>query len=263
MNEGARVPNRADLNADFPLRGFVLCADCGHPLTACWSTSKTGAKHPYYWCFQKGCESYRKSIRRDKLEGEFETLLVGIQPARRVFDLATAMFRDAWNQHRERAASVKAAIRQGIDKADKQIAQFLDRIVDASTPSVIAAYEKRIAYLEQEKLVLTEKLETGTGPRRPFDEVFELALGFLSNPCNLWHSGHLADRRCALNLVLSERVPYCRNEGSRTPKTSIIFKALEEIGTGNFRLADREGVESIRSFNGLGWPTPIIPGIDS
>ena len=56
--------------------------------------------------------------------------------------------------------------------------------------------ETRIADLEQEKLVLTEKLETGigTGPRKPFDEMFELALGFLGNPCNLWTSGHPADR---------------------------------------------------------------------
>ena len=68
--------------------------------------------------------------------------------------------------------------------------------------------------------------------------MFELALGFLANPCNLWTSGHLADRRCALNLVFSDRLTYCRNQGFQTPKTSIIFKALEEIGTGNFSMAE-------------------------
>ncbi|MEM6423020.1 MAG: recombinase family protein, partial [Pseudomonadota bacterium] len=51
VEEGARVPARADIDADFPLRGFVACDDCGGPLTSCWSTSKTGKKHPYYMCF--------------------------------------------------------------------------------------------------------------------------------------------------------------------------------------------------------------------
>jgi len=48
LTEKARAPNRVDLTDDFPLRGFVLCGDCDSPLTACWSKSSTGKKHPYY-----------------------------------------------------------------------------------------------------------------------------------------------------------------------------------------------------------------------
>lgn len=36
----AKAPARKDLNADFPLRGFVRCGDCGKPMTACWSTGR-------------------------------------------------------------------------------------------------------------------------------------------------------------------------------------------------------------------------------
>lgn len=35
----AYAPRKRNLDEDFPLRGFVLCADCGTPLTACWSTT--------------------------------------------------------------------------------------------------------------------------------------------------------------------------------------------------------------------------------
>ena len=243
LNEGARVPNRADINADFPLRGFVLCGDCGGPLTSCWSTSKTGKRHPYYWCHSKGCESRGKSIRRDALEGEFETLLDSIQPERTLVEIARAMFKDAWEQRRSQTAAIRAGVRKGIDKAEKQIDHLLDRIVEASNSRVITAYEQRIADLEREKLVLAERLESDGQSRRPFEQMFELALGFLANPCNLWHSGRLADRRCALNLLFSDRLTYCRKEGFRTPQTSFIFKALEGIGTGNFRMAEREGFE--------------------
>ena len=67
IKEDARAPARKDISADFPLRGFVLCADYDKPLTACWSNSKTGKKHPYYMCFSKGCASYCKSIRRGRI----------------------------------------------------------------------------------------------------------------------------------------------------------------------------------------------------
>lgn len=42
----AKVPARRDLNADFPLRGFVTCGHCGKPMTACWSKGKS-AYYPY------------------------------------------------------------------------------------------------------------------------------------------------------------------------------------------------------------------------
>jgi hypothetical protein len=66
---------RKDINPDFPLRGFVLCNDCNNRLTANWSKSKTGKKHPCYLCFTKGCASHRKSIRRDVLEQAFASWL--------------------------------------------------------------------------------------------------------------------------------------------------------------------------------------------
>src|SRR5690606_4981663 len=74
LNDKAKTPARADIQADFPLRGAVACGRCGHPLTACWSTGKVGTKHAYYMCFKKGCERYRKSIRREQLEGAFAAL---------------------------------------------------------------------------------------------------------------------------------------------------------------------------------------------
>ncbi|MCV6574655.1 MAG: recombinase family protein [Cohaesibacter sp.] len=77
---GGHAPARKDIREDFVLRGLVTCADCGRPLTSCWSKSKTGKKHPYYRCYHKPCESYGKSIKRAKLEGEFDELVKSLKP---------------------------------------------------------------------------------------------------------------------------------------------------------------------------------------
>lgn len=55
---------------------------------------------------------------------------------------------------------------------------LLDRIIGASSPRVVAAYETRIDALEEEKLVPSEKLLSAGKPQRPFEEIFQLAYGF-------------------------------------------------------------------------------------
>ena len=63
LNTTARAPVRKDISEDFPLRGFVTCGCCSEPMTACWSKGRN-TTYPYYLCFKKGCEQYRKSIRK-------------------------------------------------------------------------------------------------------------------------------------------------------------------------------------------------------
>ena len=185
FNRIAKAPARADISADFPLRGFVLCGDCGKPLTACWSTSKTGRKHPYYLCPTKGCASYRKSVRRGTLEGAFEDVVRSLRPTQQLFELARSMFDSAWSQRSAQAHARRQELTREAAQVDRQITGLLDRIVEATNASVIRAYEGRIAELEQRKLTMLDALDNLGAPARGFEELFELAMEFLRNPCRL------------------------------------------------------------------------------
>jgi len=176
LKEGARAPTRTDVSADFPLRGAVACACCAKPLTSCWSTSKTGVKHPYYMCFQRGCTEYRKSIRRAQIEGDFAELLDKLTPAPKLLKVTLAMFKDAWGQRRTQAIAIAQAYEREVAQVEKQISVLLDRIVDASSQSVVAAYEKRIGTLERSKIELSEKRGTVGTRQGTFEELFELAI---------------------------------------------------------------------------------------
>jgi site-specific DNA recombinase len=221
-----KAPARADLAEDFPLRGFVTCGDCGRPMTACWSRSKTGTRHPYYMCFAKGCESYRKSIPRERVEGAFAELLKCMTPAPNLFRVARAMFRELWDGRLAHAAQTAASVKAEVSRLEKQTNQFLSRIVETQNEAVIAAYEKRIAELEQEKLVLLERASKAGTPQRGFEEMFELSMRFLANAWNLRESGQIDMRRLVLKLAFAERLGYVRNQGFRTPLLSIPFNML-------------------------------------
>ena len=244
LKSNAKTPARANLNADFPLRGFVTCGHCGHPLTACWSKGKT-ARHPYYMCFQKGCESYRKSIRRQAIEGEFEALLKKLKPTEGLFKLARAMFEDLWNHRREFQKNQSQSLEGEIAKTDRKIEQLLDRIVEAESSTVISAYENRIQKLERDKALMKEKVAACGKPVRGFDETFRTAMEFLASPWKLWASEALEDKRAVLKLTFADRLAYVRNEGFRTPETTLPFNALGGFLEGKSKMAPSTGFEPV------------------
>lgn len=236
----AKAPARKDINADFPLRGFILCDDCNKPLTACWSQGKH-RKYAYYLCATKGCASYRKSIKRDELEREFETVLQKLQPAESLFGVARAMFRDAWDMRLAQAGQVLKTLKANVAKLESQIDGLLDRIVETSNASVVSAYEKKIAKLEREKALAVEKLVASGKPRRTLEESFEHALQFLSSPWSIWNNSDLLGKRTVLRLAFLEPLAFSRKEGLRTPNLAFPFKALGRIYSGNCEMARRTG----------------------
>jgi hypothetical protein len=222
---------------DSPNRhGFVACADCGNPLTGYWA--KGSHSHvPYYHCFKRGCESYGKSIRRDKIEGEFEALLLSVQPNEKLFAVATRMLRKWWDGLLVNAEGQAKAMEVQLSKIERDVDKLLERILDASVPSVIAAYENRVRKLEEEKIVLRERIAKSSRPASNFDNTLRTALDFLASPWNLWSSNSLDNRRTVLKLVFAQRLEYARNEGFRTANLSLPFKVLGAFECGENQMA--------------------------
>ena len=177
---------------------------------------------------------YGKSIPRDKLENEVGGMLKELQPAKGLVDLATAMFRHAWDARRTQAADIAAVTKRKITELEDEIGKVLDRIMATDNQTVIERYEDRVSKLEQESALLKEKLASKPEPKGAFEEKLELSLQFLSNPWKLWDSGEVALRRIVVSLAFTDHIFYCRNEGARTPQYAFPFKALAGVGGGEY-----------------------------
>jgi DNA invertase Pin-like site-specific DNA recombinase len=235
----AKAPARKDLREDFPLRGFVSCACCGEALTACWSTGRS-RRYAYYLCDTKGCAEHRKSFRKEKIEGEFDTLLTDLVPTTGLFNLAFVMLRDLWNEKLSSGSERLSSLHSELRDIERKIDQLLNRIVDATNDSVVAVYEKRIRDLEMQKAITQEKAASCGTPRVSFGETYRTAFDFLANPWKLWRSERLEDRRAVLRLAFADRLTYARNEGYRTAQISIPFKMI-----GDFKMQKNGMVEPI------------------
>ncbi|WP_075189565.1 recombinase family protein [Maricaulis sp. W15] len=222
---GVYAPTRKDITEDFVLRGAVVCDCCKTPLTAGWSKGKC-KKYPYYFCREKGCAVYGKTIPRALIESRFAALLAEIQPKPNVAGIAKEIFQEAWTQ---RVAQIEHASRKFADEADrleKEIGRLVDCILSANSPRVISAYESRIEELERKKLLAQERASKTPRVEGRFGELFEHALNVLSNPLKAWKTGCFELQRPLLRMAFSEHLEYCRENGFRTPKTTLPFKVL-------------------------------------
>jgi len=206
LTECSHAPSRADLGKDFALRGFVACGDCNVPLRSCWSRGRTKS-YPYYLCQNKGCASYGKSIRRDKVESNFETLLQFMQPAKVLLEVVIAMIHDIWEQRMSSIKGIAISIRKEVANLEKQIKGLIDRVIETDSPSLISAYEERIKSLESDKTNLTQKLPVSEDPKGDIQAATRIALAFLANPWNLRKTGRIEDRRAVLKLTFCGHFP--------------------------------------------------------
>lgn len=241
LNGKPFAPVRADVHEDFPLRGFVACGDCHHPMTANWTKGRTNS-YPYYVCRHRGCERFGKSVARSKVEGAFEDMLRKLIPSREMFALLSTLFRKRWDEAESKAKDTKTALRNEIVSIEKKIAQLLDRVVDAESATVIGAYERKIDELERQKLVLAEKRARCGTAIKGYDESFPTALEFLSNPWNLWEKGAFEDKRIVLKLTLASHLEYDWDEGVRTPEITLPFKVLQADSCREKEMAETEGL---------------------
>ena len=225
INGKARAPFRKDINADFPMRGFICCGDCGDPLTANWSKGSHG-RYPYYICRTANCASAGKSIARAKVEDSFAELLETLTPSESLMAVASAIFRDLWDQRIASGSDQKKSMVAELSQIDHKIAQLLDRIVDTESSTVVRAYEQRVAEYESRKALLAEKIANCGRSVQGYDETFRTAIEFLATPCKLWASDLLEDKRAVLKLTFAGSLTYQRNQGFRTPEISMPFKAL-------------------------------------
>lgn len=228
LKEGVYAPTRVDTHEDFALRGAVKCGCCGYHLTGGWCKGKK-KKYPYYFCVNRDCEQKSKTISRDKLEGEFADLLGQLQPAPSLAKVATAMLSDCWNQRLKRAEEVAEGFRLEAEACEKQISELVDRIVDATNPRVIGAYEDKIAEAEKRKLVLLEKAAQTAKPSIPLESLIEHALKYVSAPKTLWESGVLELRRLVLKLTFSSHLSYTKTGGIKHPEPTAPFKLFNHI----------------------------------
>ncbi len=164
--------------------------------------------------------------------------------------IASAMFRDIWDTRSKTHSAYKKAQKDALRKLETDITRAADRLIATDSTAAVRALEAKLDKLEAQKLVIAEDLKKSKPTPTDFDQSFRTALGFLANPWKLWENGNAEDRQTVLKLVFAAPIPYARNRGFRTAKTTIPFKVLGDIEGERCKVADPRGFEPLASAFG-------------
>lgn len=124
-------------------------------------------------------------------------------PTKNLITVVTSMLKEAWDQRLSQTDQANTAVKRQLVQLGAQQDAMLDRLVETTNPKVIAAYEAKIAKLDEDKLLLTDQLSKATTPKHSMEDIFELLRDFLSNPWNIYKNGDLNLKKTVLRTTFA------------------------------------------------------------
>lgn len=233
---------RQDINPDFPLRGNVNCALCGHKLTGAWSKGKHRA-FAYYSCRNKSCMLKGASIRKKDIEDSFGELLKGMTTADNVVELAKAVFIDAKEKDERETSIEKQTTQDRIRECEAEIDQYTTLAGKAKIPSVVGQYEKKIEKLAEELERLQSESIAEYDYGVPYRTALDKTLGILKDPYSTWVSLDVFQQQKFFSFLFEENLSYERNVGYRTPEYSILTRVCKQIEGSGSVVVEMRGIE--------------------
>lgn len=227
---------------DFPLRGFVQCAECSEYMTASWSTGRN-KKHPYYRCKNKNCPCGNKSIQRKSIESDFLELLKGAELQTPLIDLLKAITKELFNERVKGLRSDKKAAEKEILGLDKDISSLVDRLSNISNNNVANAIERSISEKEEYKNTLKDKYLLLNKGGINFETAVNGVLDFIGNPYDAWNKGDLLQKSRIQKLVFVRPLKYSKSKGFGTAEMSLPFNISGISNVSKSSVVEMAGIE--------------------
>jgi len=231
------VKTPSSRNESLPLRGFLVCENCGGNLTG--SVSKgNGGSYGYYHCRGK-CKNRISAISSEQML--YDEVLDKIIVNDNVLELYKAIIIDIQKNKKGNQKNKAKEIQMKIDEAIKSIENTEDKYTnDLLTHEVfnrmIVRYKRGLMSLRAE---LIETNESNTLPVKTIDK----ALGMLKNIPQLYKNGNYDQKISFLGLLFPEKLVISKN-GCRTNKSNIVIELLCRINKASQELGTKKAIKN-------------------
>jgi site-specific DNA recombinase len=226
--EGRRyaITPRKRNRQEFPLRGFVRCAECHKPLTGSPSTGKMGVKYLYYHCQQKSCPS-PVNVRVEVLHDGFLNFMRQQQPDSEYLRLFHKVVTDVWNNKQADAVDLARKLEGRLDDLKERKRKLGEALVYHQTLTRAEFDEMRIP-LERELAEAEDNLSQARLAETEVDAVLDFAEDLLLNVAGVWERCSLDQKQRLQQVLFPHGIEYADGV-YRTQETSFLFKGLEQV----------------------------------
>ena len=237
---GVRI--RKDTTEDFPMRGLTLCT-CGKPYTAAYSRGRS-KRYAYYFCQNRVCEFYGKSIPKKSIDDNFAKVLQRGKLRPEIGKVVGEVFEAVWKQSINNLEKQDDRRRQEIGSLNEELRGLTERARKAQNDRIRGVYEKRMEEIAQ-------IIEDGQGQTTndaghlftPYRTALDKATKLVKSPYVVWKKLDAREKHGLYFFIFDEKIVYAKNEGYRTAEIPTTARLFEEFVAENSSYVDRTGFE--------------------
>ena len=209
-------------NPVFPLRRFLLCADCGSPLRGSSPTGRSGKSYPKYHCSSKQCG---KSVSTDDLHVQFSEKLKEFELSETAQKLYKQLVIRVWNDEVKHLQGK----RRKLERQVYELEQKKHLVFDKYLKEEIDLSEKQSFYQRTDLEIADVKASIGSLNEKTGDRqaVIDHAFNFLTNTAAYWESANVDTQMQLQSLLFPEGMPYnLRTKNFGTAKISELYRLV-------------------------------------
>lgn len=230
LKDSPSAKTRKDTTDEFPLRGLITCHLCGGHLCGSYSRGRS-KRYRYYFCQNRACPLFYKSLRGEDVEDDFTDLLERTRMKPDVEELSIAVFDRVWDEEAEAVKWHEQNVEQRKIELQKKMKQLAERAGGTTSEIVARAYEAQIeeAGTELKKLEATSTI--GLDLSVPYRTALDKSVGMLKNPVSTWDLFDVHEQQRLFFFLFEDKLAYTKNEGYRTGESLCTTRLFEELAT--------------------------------
>ncbi|MDR4953653.1 recombinase family protein [Chryseobacterium sp. ES2] len=253
-------PNVKVLSDDnLPLRGFLVCPECGHLITGSASTGRSGNKYYYYHC-QSPC-SYR--YKSEIINSKFLEILQSLEMRISIKNYLKKVLRQNFEKLINNPQRERKAILLEIDRLNIKLKQARNKLMEEVIDDEDYLEIKTDCKAQIEKL--EAKLTKGKDNKKiDFQKLLDQALSNLVDLAKVYTDGDIEVKRRIIGSIFPEKLQFSENH-YRTTRSNVlisyIYQINNELGTKKNRkeselsplsgLVPRTGIEPVLLRTGV------------
>ncbi len=205
-------------NPEFPLRRFILCANCNKPLTGSSPVGGSGKRSPRYHC----ARCHVPSVQSGELHEQFLHLLASLTPDPEMEKFLKEIIVRVWRDETQTLGNKQ----KKLHKVLEQLTERRNKVVEMLVAGEITVDEKKdlVAKIKSESDAVKEDLAAIGSLSELKTDAIDYAMRFMSNAPRIWSNASIEHQIIYQRLVFPEGLEYDLTTNIfRTPKLSALY----------------------------------------
>lgn len=214
---------------ELPLRGFLICSNCGMKLTGSASRSRNKTRHFYYHCNHCG----RVRIRADYANGVFEQIIGELRFKKEAQELYLEILKQIFNRSETDREKETKELTAQVNKQKQRLQKLQDMVIDNKIS--LDDYNKMKSRFEGIKEQSLLKLRELKSVKSNFEKHLQTGINVLANLEKFYHKADIEVKQQLICSIFPEKLVF-DSKKVRTARINEVMRLILLTDKGNRRM---------------------------